>query len=212
ETRLEGPFSEWTGHYSPAKPEAAFRVKGILHRDNPIILGYLPYLGPGVPTGYTHLVRAARLWSHLNKIVPGVKGVWNHIDFGGAHAFAISIEQKYGGHAKQTALAALGQYNYLRKMVIVVDEDIDPSNLREVMFAIGMRSDPAAWDIARDCWNGTLDPLLSPQKREIGDVTQSAAMILACKPYYWIKDFPPLVKSDPALEKKVMEKWPELQP
>ena len=123
---------------------------------------------------------------------------------------AISIEQKYGGHAKQTALAALGHDGYNRKLVIVVDEDIDPSSLSEVAFAIGLRSSPDSWDIVRDCWCGSLHPLLSPQKRELGDKTHSAVMILACKPYYWIKDFPPRVGLTPELEDKVRAKWQDL--
>ena len=207
ESRIEGPFSEWTGHYSPAKLESAFKVKGILHRDDPIILAQLPFLGPGVPTEWVHLLLAARLWDHLDKIVPGVKGVWCHLEFGGFHAVAISIEQKYGGHAKQVAAAALGQFSYNRKFVIVVDDDIDPTNLSEVIWAVGMRSNPESWDIIRDSWCGSLDPLVSPRKREVGDFTHSAVLITACKPYYWIKDFPPRVRTDPEFEREVNKKW-----
>jgi UbiD family decarboxylase len=43
ETRVEGPFSEWTGHYAPKRNEAVFRVKCILHRNDPILLGALPF-------------------------------------------------------------------------------------------------------------------------------------------------------------------------
>lgn len=207
ESRMEGPFSEATGHYSPARLESTFRVKSILHRDDPIVLAQLPFIGPGVPPGWSHLLGAARLWNHLDKLVPGVKGVWSHCEFGVSRAVTISIEQKYGGHAKQVALAALGHHSYNRKFVIVVDEDIDPSDLSEVIFAIGMRSSPDSWDIVRDCWCGSLNPELSPHKRKVNDITHSAAMILACKPYYWIKDFPPRVKTAPELESKVKKKW-----
>lgn len=210
DSRMEGPFSEWTGHYTPARPEAAFRVKCVLHRDAPIVLAQLPYLGPGIPISWQHLVRAAHVWNYLDKLVPGVKGVWSHISFGGNHAVVISLEQKYGGHAKQAALSALGYDSYNRKFIIVVDDDVDPSNLNEVLFAVGMRSNPELWDIVRECWTGSLDPMLSPQKRQTGDITHSAVMILACKPYYWINEFPPVVRVAPEVEKKVREKWPEL--
>jgi 4-hydroxy-3-polyprenylbenzoate decarboxylase len=209
ESRIEGPFAEWTGHYSPPKPESAFKVKCVLHRDNPIILAVLPFLGVGAP-GASVSQPDLYLWHHLDKLVPGVKGVWTRPEFGGPHAVVISIEQLYGGHAKEVALAALGYYNYNKKFIIVVDDDIDPSNLNEVLFAVGMRSSPESWDIVRDCWCGSLDPLLSPQKREVKDFTHSAVMILACKPYHWIKDFPARVKSSPELEERVKEKWPDL--
>jgi 4-hydroxy-3-polyprenylbenzoate decarboxylase len=205
ESRMEGPFSEWTGHYSPPRPESAFKVKCILHRNDPIILAELPFFGVG-GGGMPNF----GLWNHLDKLVPGVKGVWTRLEFGGPHAIVISIKQLYGGHAKEVALAALGCHNYNKKFIIVVDDDIDPSNINEVLFAVGMRSSPESWDIVRDCWSGSLDPLLSPQKRELGDLTHSAVIILACKPYHWIKDFPPLVKSDPKIEERVKEKWPDL--
>jgi UbiD family decarboxylase len=206
ESRMEGPFSEWTGHYSPPRPESAFKVKCVLHRDDPIILAMLPFLGTDVARPRPDL----ELWHHLQNIVPGVKGVWAQPVFGGPHATVISITQKYGGHAMQTALAALAFWNYQKKFIIIVDDDIDPSNLNEVMFAVGMRSDPEKWEIIKGCWDGTLDPLIPPEKRAMGDITEAAAIILACKPYHWMKDFPARVKTDPELEKKVREKWQDL--
>lgn len=208
ESKMEGPFSEWTGHYSPARPEPVFRVKCILHRNDPIILAVLPFLGRG-GSDYrlSQVMRAARVWNMLDAIVPGVKGVWVYFQLGGINNIVISLEQKYGGHAKQAALAALGQMSYLTKFIIVVDEDVDPSNLRHVLWAVGLRSEPEEWETIRGTWSGYLDPRLSPQKRERGDTTHSTAIILACKPYYWVKDFPPAVVEDPELEKKVTEKW-----
>jgi 4-hydroxy-3-polyprenylbenzoate decarboxylase len=209
DSRMEGPFSEWTRHYSTAKPESAFKVKSILHRDNPIILGQLPFTGTQAAV-FSVATPDMPLWNHLEKLIPGVKGVYRRPEFGSAHAVVISIEQLYGGHAKEAALAALAFYNHNKKFIIVVDDDIDASNINEVLFAIGMRSSPESWDIIRDCWCGTLDPLLSPQKRQVGDFTHSAVIILACKPYHWIKEFPLRVKSSPEIEERVKEKWPDL--
>lgn len=209
ETKQEGPFSEWTGHYSPSKPEAAFKVKCILHRNEPIILGRLPFIGFGVSPGLYHLVRPAQVWNELDRLIPGVKGVWQPQEFGG-RALVISLEQKYGGHAKQAALIALGFHSYLIKYVIVVDEDVDPSNIREVLFAMALRADPDRFDFSKDNWCGSLDPLHSPEKRAIRNFTGTVVIILACKPYHWIKDFPPSVKLSPELKEQVKEKWADL--
>jgi UbiD family decarboxylase len=207
ESRMEGPFSEWSGHYSPARPEPVFKVKSILHRNDPIILADLPFLGPaGTNYRHTQLMRAARVWNMLDKLVPGIKGVWIYFETG-PNNVVISLEQQYGGHAKQVALAALGEVSYETKLVIIVDDDIDPSNLRHVLWAVGQRSDPEEWEVIKGTWAGYLDPRLSPQKKEIGNLTHSSAIILACKPYHWIKDFPAAVKEDPLLEQKVKEKW-----
>ena len=183
-------------------------MKCILHRNDPIILAVLPFLGRG-GTDYrmSQVMKAAQVWNMLDTLVPGIKGVWVHFELGATNNIVISLEQKYGGHAKQAALAALGHWNYLTKFVIVVDEDVDPSNLRQVVWAVGLRSEPEEWEAIKGTWGAYLDPRLSPQKRELGDITHSTAIILACKPYHWIKDFPPAVVEDPGLEEKVKEKW-----
>lgn len=208
ETRLEGPFSEWSGHYSPARQEPVFRVKNVLYRNNPIVVADLPFLGrAGTNHRMTHVMKSAQVWNVLNALVPGVKGVWVYFELGGNNTVVISLEQKYGGHAKQVALAALGQLSYYTKFVIVVDEDIDPTNLKQVLWAVGMRSEPEEWEIVKGTWSGHLDPLIPPHKREREELTHSTAIIMACKPYHWIKDFPPAVVEDPALEEKILKKW-----
>ena len=209
QSMIEGPFSEWTGHFAPARPEPVFKVRSILHRNDPIILAVLPFLGRGATNQYTggQWMKAAQTWNALDRLVPGVKGVWVFFELGCIDNIVISLEQKYGGHAKQAALAALGNMSYQTKFVIVVDEDVDPSNLHHVLWAIGIRSEPEEWEVIKGTWDGYLDPRLSPEKRETGDITHSTAIILACKPYHWIKDFPPAVNEDPELEQKVKEKW-----
>ena len=71
--------------------------------------------------------------------VAGVKGVWCH-EAGGARMFnVISIKQAFAGHARQAGfLAASCQSgSYLGRWVVVVDEDVDPTNLFEVVWEIG---------------------------------------------------------------------------
>ena len=206
ESRMEGPFTEWTGHYSPSKQEAAFRVKCILHRNDPIILGRLPFIGFGVRNGLLDLVLPALVWNELDRLIQGVKGVSLLLEIG-SRCLVVSLEQKYGGHAKQAALLALGFHSYSLKFIIIVDEDVDPFDLREVLFALALRADPDRFDFIKDSWNQSLDPLHSPEKRAVGDFTHTAVIILACKPYHWIKEFPPAIKKDPELEQRVKEKW-----
>ncbi len=206
QTLHEGPFSEWTGHYVHSGPVPAFKVKSILHRDDPIILGRIPFIGRGIAAGSSHIIKAARLWRELDKLVPGIKGVWSPREFGGT-ATVISLEQKYGGHAKQAALMALAHMGYMHKYIIVVDDDVDPSNIREVTWAIGLRAEPEEFDIIRGCFGGGLDPILPPHKRTARDFSHSAAIILACKPYYWSKDFSASVDVDPELREQVKNKW-----
>jgi 3-polyprenyl-4-hydroxybenzoate decarboxylase len=148
------------------------------------------------------------VWSHLDKLVPGVKGVWLPRE---AHRFLIvSVEQKYGGHAKQVALAALAQNSYNRKYIVVVDDDIDPTDINAVLFALDERADATTWDIIKDSWCNHLHPQLSPWQRQVGDITWPATLMMAIKPYYWIKDYPPLIKPDPKVWEDARKKWGEM--
>jgi UbiD family decarboxylase len=208
ETIQEGPFTEFTGHYSPEGPESVFRVKRILHRNDPILLGAITYLGPGIPAWTRGPIMSAQIWGQLDKIVPEVKGVWSPDEFGLERCLVISLKQLYPGHAKHAALVALGHYPMSRKYVIVVDEDVDPSNIREVLFALGHRADPEALDLIRGNWTSKLDPLLAnPEKKRINDITCSTLIILACKPYSWIEQFPPPIRIPADLQENVRKKW-----
>ncbi len=151
---------------------------------------------------------SARVWEQLDRVVPGVKGVWSPDEFGLERCLVISLKQQYPGHAKHAALAALGYYPMSRKFVIAVDDDVDPSNIREVLFAVGNRADPEAFDVIRGNWVSKLDPLLAdPEIQRTGDLTISTVIILACKPFHWMKDFPPPVTIAPELQEQVREKW-----
>jgi 4-hydroxy-3-polyprenylbenzoate decarboxylase len=80
---------------------------------------------------------------------------------------------------------------YCGRYTIVVDDDIDVSNLEEVVWALLTRSDPAtSIDIIRNAWSTPLDPRIEPERKEAGDYTNSRAVIDACRPYHWRDKFP----------------------
>lgn len=208
---MEGPFTEFTGHYSPEGPEAVCKVSRIMHRNDPILLAVITYLGPGVPTWTRGPMISAQIWGELDKIITGVRGVWALDEFGLERCLVISLQQQYPGHAKQAASFAQGYYPMSRKYVVVVDEDVDPSNPREVLFALGHRADPETFEVMKGNWTSKLDPLLAnPEKKRLNDLTIPAMIILACKPYSWIEDFPPPVAISPEIKQMVREKWGDL--
>src|SRR5206468_9153633 len=100
--------------------------------------------------------------------------------------------QRYAGHAKQALITAAGfRHGDMKTFYLAVDEDIDPADLNEVMWAMCTRVDPAtSVDIIRDAWTADLDPRLSPGKRESGDLTVGRMLINACKPVAWRNQFP----------------------
>jgi UbiD family decarboxylase len=208
ETRLEGPFGEYIGYYSKkALPVPVLRVKSILHRDDPILLGVPPVKSPLSQFAADH--NSAIIWNELEKVgVPGVKGVWASL-IASEHIVVVSIKQMYAGHAKEAGLAALkgtGRY------VIVVDDDVDPTNLGDVLWAVGTRSDPEhSIEIIRNCRVSlSLDPRIPPEKKSKGDLTYSKAIIDACIPYHWKDEFPPVNKISQELREKMLGKWKDL--
>ncbi|MDP2917807.1 MAG: UbiD family decarboxylase, partial [Dehalococcoidia bacterium] len=115
------------------------------------------------------------------------------------------------GHAKHAAMAALGFYPFDRRFVIVVDEDVDPTNLREVLFALGQRATVDQIEVIKGNWTSKLDPLLAnPELKRVKDLTLPTAIIMACKPFNWIDQFPTPVTIAPELENRVKNKWPDM--
>lgn len=195
----EGPFGEWTGYYVIAKEEEegvhTLRVDAIYHRDDPIILG-VPPIGGGSDemARYRAVLRSAMVKQNLLAAgVPDVTGVWCH-EFGASRLFnVVSIRQRYMGHSIQAGLIAgqCGAAVYSNRFVVVVDEDIDVTNLEQVMWAICTRCDPAtAIQVIHGTRTSPADPRIPPEQRATGNISNSRAVIDACRPYYWKDQFP----------------------
>jgi len=98
--------------------------------------------------------------------------------------------------------------SYANKYVIVVDEDIDPTNINEVLWAMAQRSDPEKdIDIIRRTRGAELDPMIRKPTKAFFN---SKAIIDACKPYEWMDEFPHEVKASPELVARVKQKWDKL--
>ncbi len=208
QTKVEGPFGEWTGYYGSAeRPEPFVKIKRLYHRNDPIILGSPPGRPPVELGWYRSYLRSALIWDEMEKAgVPDVKGVWLTVSGGSRLVIVVSIKQRYPGHAKQAAVVASQCHAgaYLGRYVIVVDDDIDPSNTDDVIWAMSSRSDPDTdIDIIRRCWSGPLDPIIQPGKKGFN----SRAIIDACRPFEWMKDFPPVAESSKEVLDATAKKW-----
>jgi 4-hydroxy-3-polyprenylbenzoate decarboxylase len=109
----------------------------------------------------------------------------------------------------KAALAA--STDYMGRFIVVVDEDINPRDPEDVLWAIGTRCDPqTAITTVGGCPSSALDPRIPPEQKEKGDFTSSRAILIACKPYEWIDKFPLTNAASPELRKRVLEKWKNL--
>ena len=78
-----------------------------------------------------------------------------------------------------------------------MDEDVDPCDLADVMWAIATRCEPAKQvDIIRNAWSSALDPRITPEARERGETSHSKMIIDACKPFGWRDDVPAHLRPD----------------
>ena len=210
ETRAEGPFGEFTGYYaSEVSDEPVVRIERVYYRTDPIMTIASPMQPPSDFSFCKCVMKAGMIWDEVEQAgLNGVRGVWCH-EPGGARMFnVISIKQAYGGHAKQAAMLAANCQagSYLGRWTVVVDEDIDPVNMFEVLWAMSTRCDPVEdIDFIRNAWSGPLDPLLPKGVR-----TNSRAIVDACRPFSRIDDFPPVARSSDALRAKVREKFKDI--
>ena len=211
----EGPFGEWTGYYaSDMRPEPVLHVEAIYHRNDPIILGCPPQRPPDELARYRAVARSALLKQSIQAAgVPDVTNVWAH-EVGTARMLvAVSIKQRYPGHARQVGHIACQCHvgAYAGKYVFVVDDDIDVSNLEQLMWAVVTRSDPAtSIDIVHNAWSTPLDPRITPEQRERGDFTNSRAIIDACRPFHWRDQFPKVNMPSEAQSKEARQKFGHL--
>ncbi len=210
--KAEGPLGEWTGYYaSSVREEPVLRVKRVCFRNNPIMTGAPPSKPPTEATFYKSFWRSAMIWDELEKAgVPDIQGVWCPPE-GNTRLFTVvSIKQRYPGHARQAGILASQCHAaaYLGRFTVVVDEDIDPCDMKDVIWAMTTRCDPVEdIEILRRCWSSPLDPILPKNKKNKNASTNSRAIIDACRPYDWIKDFPQSVKVPDDLARQVREKW-----
>lgn len=208
-TRVEGPFGEWTGYYASKERAAPIvEVERIYYRHEPILLGSPPSRPPANDGTIFNVVKgSAILWNALIKSgVPDVKGVWMS-EIGIPQFVIVSIKQRYAGHARQAGLLACQNRPaaYHGRYVIVVDEDIDPSDIQQVMWALCTRSDPEKdIEIFRRAWSTPLDTMIH---KPTNGYFNSRAIIDACKPYEWIEEFPEDIKISNEWEEKVKSKW-----
>jgi UbiD family decarboxylase len=208
---MEGPFGEWPGYYvSRRAPSQAIRVKTVLYRHEPIILGRPPIRPPSSQALIRNVFRSAVSWNEMERAgLSGLRGVWYHEAGGDGFLRVLSIRQEYEGHGIQAAQLLLHTRNGLQngKYVIVVDDDVDPTDLGEVMWAVTTRTDPAS---ALHLVNGLATISLDPANRP-GQTTMARLIVDACRPFSRRADSPETldVPSREAIA-ALQAKWPQL--
>ena len=208
----EGPFGDWTGTYTEkGRTNPVVEIKAIYHRDDPIILGFAPQFLPDEFSRLRAITRSALLKNNIESAgVPDITEVWAHEVGGSRMLTGVAIRQRYPGHSKQAGhIASQCQVGVDgNRWVIVTDEDIDVSNLEELIWAALTRADPAtSIDLITAAKGAFSDPRLEPWERARGNVTNSRMVIDACRPFHWRDEFPEVNKPSPELARLARERF-----
>lgn len=205
----EGPFGEWTGYYGARQPaEPVVEVEGMYWRNEPIMLGVPPNRPPAYdPYHYREYLRSAIMLRELRGTgIPGIVDVHCFAE-GGSRLFnVISIEQKYAGHSRQAlhAAASVASAGYFGRIVVVVDSDIDPTDMNDVLWAIFTRMDPErSIDIIKRALSSPLDPAIPPDDKRYN----SRLLIDATKPFEWKDRFAIPIGPDAETKAQTRQRW-----
>jgi UbiD family decarboxylase len=207
----EGPFGEWTGYYSASlRPVPVLEIERLYFRNDPIILGTPPGKPPNDYSYMRALLKSAMIRDELVKVgVREVRGVWAHEVCGGRLLIVVSIKQRFCGHSRQAGFMAAQcpAAAYMNRFVIVVDDDVDPMNLEEVMWAVSTRCEPSEdIEIMRKSWGSKVDPMLADPAVPYN----TRALIDACRPFEKLNTFPRVAQSTPRQVRETVAKWKTL--
>jgi UbiD family decarboxylase len=176
------------------------------------VVGCLPGKPPNDNTYFRSPLRGAMLWNELERAgIPGVVGAWSHEAGGGRFFNIISIKQMYPGHAKQVghATTSIHAGAYANRFVVVVDDDIDPTDTNEVLWAMCTRTEVTEdIDIVKRMWSTSLDPMAYAGE---GPRYYNNRMIIdACRPYDRLETFPKVARKTQEEATELRNQWPEL--
>lgn len=204
--RMEGPFGDHTGYYTPPEPYPTFTLTGIIRREKPIYLTTIvgkpiledAFIGKVIERSFLPLIKMFQ--PEVADFSMPASGWFQGIAI-------ISIKKRYPGQAKKVMMGlwGLGQLA-LTKIFIVVDEDVNVHDINDVIWAVTTRAD-AARDIIiiNNTPTDTLDPaspLLNMGSKLGIDATQKN------KEEGYQREIQELVKVDEDTKNVVDAKWP----
>ncbi len=208
EVAPDGPAGDHMGYYGPRKEDAPLlRFHCMTHRKNPI---YMTTFSGRPPKEDAMMALALnRIYTPiLRQQVPEIKDFFLPMEGLSYKIAVISIDKSYPGQARRAALAfwsALPQFSYT-KFVVVVDQEINIRDARQVVWAITSKVDP------------TRDVFILPENPfdSLDFATERAGLgsrmgIDATNKVYPETDRPwgETLESDPGMKEQVDRRWAE---
>jgi 4-hydroxy-3-polyprenylbenzoate decarboxylase len=142
--RDEGPYGDHTGYYNAVEPFPVFTISAITMRRDALYLSTYTGRPPDEPSILGEALNEVFI-PLLTQQFPEIRDFWLPPEGCSYRIAVVSMKKAYPGHAKRVMM---GVWSFLRqfiytKFVIVVDDDIDARDWKDVMWAISTRMDPA---------------------------------------------------------------------
>lgn len=140
---VEGPFTEYTGSYSSSMLQVEIRIDLITRRKDPIVFENLYTGEPWAEIDYLQALNTSvTVYKQLKADFPEVEAVNAMYTHG--YGTIISSRMRFGGFAKTLGCRLLSTPHGITypKLIIVVDDDVDPFDLERVMWAMTVRFRP----------------------------------------------------------------------
>lgn len=139
----EGPYGDHTGYYNSVEQFPVFEITAITMRDKPIYLSTYTGRPPDEPSILGEALNEVFI-PLIQQQFPEIVDFWLPPEGCSYRIAVVSIKKLYAGHAKRVMM---GVWSYLRqfiytKFVIIVDDDINVRDWKDVMWAISTRMDP----------------------------------------------------------------------
>lgn len=130
---VQNPFGEISGHYQPQNLKPIVNVTAVTHRRDAILQGVFP--GHEAHFNLGGIPKEGSIFNAIKKVTPDVTAV--HLPYSGCSRMAcyISIKKRREGDAKRVGLVPFVESGQMQ-FVVVVDDDIDVFNEREVVWSV----------------------------------------------------------------------------
>ncbi len=211
ESRGEGPFGEYTGYYMGSMvPEPVIRVHALYYREKPILLGAPPFKPVQGHYAAPLPMRAVTgLWTRLERA--GIKGILAVRDLANVGATVIQVRQESDDHTEHI-VESVAAFPIPQRVIILVDEDIDIDDAKDVLWAVGTRCDPSTCinvNTIKTSW--VFNPSMTiDERKKKGTYPFSRMIINACRPYNRIKELPPVNLFSREMREKARKKWSQV--
>lgn len=204
--RLEGPFGEFTGYYGhKVLPSPVVKVEAIYYRNDPISIG-APPMKPTIGNHFSMSLGVAQTWNRLESM--GIDCIQDIRRVCGLSALAISIRQRSEGDVPGL-IRTLSELQNFHRVAIIVDDDIDLNDPKDIIWAVGTRCEPKAGTFVASGWSREeLDPMAPLEAVEGRKPFEISRLIInACKPFGKIANFPKVNAFSLSYRRKIVGKW-----